>query len=275
MPWLGLKSAQNIEYVWYVSNAQNPNAGSKSGRCRKLASNLRLEYCANSTFQPWVDRFHKKSCSIWWAKTLASDYDSIQLEDIEHVWYFEPILEHILFLFVTHLLATRCMFLHEFVIFGTMWMAGLTHLEYESESDMWPSIVTHTRNLCYAFNPSNVHTLSSEHTHTLWTHTQSSGQPFMLRCPGSSWGFGALLKGTSVVVLKVEESTVDSFPPPTIPAVPGTRTRSLWVTSPTLTIRPRLPQNMASIRIWWPVPILASVWCLMFSDLFRCSVFQP
>ncbi len=39
---------------------------------------------------------------------------------------------------------------------------------------------------------------------TLWTHTRSSGHPFMLRCPGSSWGFGALLKGTSVVVLKVE-----------------------------------------------------------------------
>ncbi len=38
-----------------------------------------------------------------------------------------------------------------------------------------------------------------------WTHTRSSGQP-MLRHPGSSWGFGALLKGlTSLVVLKVEE----------------------------------------------------------------------
>ncbi len=41
-------------------------------------------------------------------------------------------------------------------------------------------------------------------THTSWTHTRSSGQPFMLRRPGSSWGFGALLKGTSVVVLRVE-----------------------------------------------------------------------
>ncbi len=33
----------------------------------------------------------------------------------------------------------------------------------------------------------------------------------MLRRPGSSWGFGALLKGTSVVVLKVEESAVHSL----------------------------------------------------------------
>ncbi len=59
-------------------------------------------------------------------------------------------------------------------------------------------MVTHTRNLCSAFDPSKVHTHSSEHT---W----SSGQP-MLRRPGSSWGFGALLKGTSVVVLRVERA---------------------------------------------------------------------
>ncbi len=64
----------------------------------------------------------------------------------------------------------------------------------------------------------NKHTL----THTPWTHTQSSGQPFMLRRPGSSWGFGALLKGlTSVVVLKVERA-LDIHSP------------DLWVTSPTL-----------------------------------------
>ncbi len=44
----------------------------------------------------------------------------------------------------------------------------------------------------------------NKHTHT-HTHTRSSGQP-MLRRPGSSWGFGALLKGlTSVVVLRVEK----------------------------------------------------------------------
>ncbi len=26
---------------------------------------------------------------------LASDFDSIQSEDIKHVWYFQPILEHV------------------------------------------------------------------------------------------------------------------------------------------------------------------------------------
>ncbi len=40
-------------------------------------------------------------------------------------------------------------------------------------------------------------------THTLWTRTRSSGKPLLQR-PGSNWGFGALLKGTSVMVLKVE-----------------------------------------------------------------------
>ncbi len=68
--------------------------------------------------------------------------------------------------------------------------------------DVWPSMVTHTQNSCSAFNPSKVHTHSSEHTHTVNTHPEQWA--FMLRHPGSSWGFGALLKGTSVVVLKEE-----------------------------------------------------------------------
>ncbi len=74
-------------------------------------------------------------------------------------------------------------------------------------SDVWPSMVTHTWNLCSAFNPSKcTHTVVN--THTLWTHTRSSGQP-MLQRPGSNWGFSALLKGlTSVVVLKVERALV-------------------------------------------------------------------
>ncbi len=39
------------------------------------------------------------------------------------------------------------------------------------------------------------------------THARAPGEAILLRHPGSSWGFGALLKGlTSVAVLKVEES---------------------------------------------------------------------
>ncbi len=100
---------------------------------------------------------------------------------------------------------------------------------------MWPSI--HTRNLCSAFKLSKcTHTQTQLWTHTSWTHTQSSGQ-LMLQHPGSSWGFGALLKGlTSVVVLKVERKhwLFTPPPPPTITARPETRTCNLRVTSPTL-----------------------------------------
>ncbi len=62
--------------------------------------------------------------------------------------------------------------------------------------------------------PIQVHTHSSEHTYTPWTHTRSSGQSFMLRCSGSSWG--------SVPCCGIEggESAVHSLPPPTIPAGP-------------------------------------------------------
>ncbi len=67
--------------------------------------------------------------------------------------------------------------------------------------------------LCSAFNPSKVHTHSSEHTHML---RQGAGEQF---------GFGALLKGTSVVVLRVERERCTFTPPPTIPAGPETFTR--------------------------------------------------
>ncbi len=47
----------------------------------------------------------------------------------------------------------------------------------------------------------------SAHTQQ-WTHTRSSGQPM-----GSSWGFGALLKGlTSVVVLVIHSPHLQSLP---------------------------------------------------------------
>ncbi len=77
-----------------------------------------------------------------------------------------------------------------------IWLIQSQHLKW---SDVWPSMVTHIRNLCSAFNPSKC-THTAVNTHTPWTHTRSSGQP-MLRGPGSSWGFSALLKClTSVVV---------------------------------------------------------------------------
>ncbi len=75
--------------------------------------------------------------------------------------------------------------------------AGQIHIivkKGKKGSGVWPSMVTHTRNLSSAFNPSKC-TLTAVNTHLeQWAA--------IFRRPGSSWGIGALLKGlTSVVVL--------------------------------------------------------------------------
>ncbi len=94
-------------------------------------------------------------------------------------------------------------------------------------SDIRPSMVTHTQNLCSAFDPSKVCTHSSEHTHTVNTHPE---QPFML------WQLGVrcLAQGHLSRGIEGGESAVHSLPQPTIPAGPETRTHNLSITSPTL-----------------------------------------
>ncbi len=91
----------------------------------------------------------------------------------------------------------------------------------------------------------------SAHTQQ-WTHTWSSGQPMLWR-PGSSWGFGALLKGlTSVVVLKVERAL--DIHSPHQQSLPDLRleptTFGLQVDS--LSIRPRLPPlKVSDLKKFW------------------------
>ncbi len=88
---------------------------------------------------------------------------------------------------------------------GVKWFAqpGINKLVKVKWSDVWPDMVTHTRNLCSAFNPSKVHT----HTHTHCEHTPGAVGSHIAVAPGEQLGVCALLKGlTSVVVLKVEES---------------------------------------------------------------------
>ncbi len=87
-------------------------------------------------------------------------------------------------------------------------------------------MVTHTWNLCSAFKPIQVHThtaVSSEQTHTHREHTPGAVGSH-LRCCGARGAVGG----------SGGESAGHSLPPPTIPAGPETRTRDLWVTSPTL-----------------------------------------
>ncbi len=78
-------------------------------------------------------------------------------------------------------------------------------------------------------------------THTPWTHTRSSRQP-MLRRLGSSWGFGALLKGlTSVMVLKEERTLVIHSPHRQFLPDPRLEPTTSGYKSDALSIRPRLP----------------------------------
>ncbi len=94
-------------------------------------------------------------------------------------------------------------------------------------------MVTHTRNLCSAFNPSQVHTHSSEHTHTVNTHPEQWAAIYAA-APGEQLGVQCLAQGHLSHGIEGGVSAGHSLPPPTIPAGPETRTRNLRVTSPTL-----------------------------------------
>ncbi len=87
-------------------------------------------------------------------------------------------------------------------------------------------MVTHTRNLCSAFNPSKVNTHSMNTHPEQWAaiYAAVSGEQLVVQCLAQ----GHLSRG-----IEGGESAVHSLPPPTIPAGPETRARNLWITSPT------------------------------------------
>ncbi len=86
-----------------------------------------------------------------------------------------------------------------------------------------PIMVTHTRNLCSAFNPSKVHTHSSKHTHT-HTHTVNTN-------PEQWVAISAAAPGEQLGVRGIEggESAVHSLPPPTIAAGPRLELAIFWL----------------------------------------------
>ncbi len=94
---------------------------------------------------------------------------------------------------------------------------------------MWPSMVSHTQNLCSAFNPSKyTHiAVSSEQAHTVNTHPEQWAAIYAA-APGKQLGIRCLAQGSHL------SRAGHSLPPPTIPAVPETQTHDLLVTSPTL-----------------------------------------
>uniref|UniRef100_A0A8C2ISA5 RNA binding protein fox-1 homolog 3-like n=1 Tax=Cyprinus carpio TaxID=7962 RepID=A0A8C2ISA5_CYPCA len=94
----------------------------------------------------------------------------------------------------------------------------ITH-ENESESDIQPSMVTHTWNSCSAFNPAKVHTHTSEYTHTVNTHPEQCAAIYAA-APGEQLGVQCLAQGHLNRGIEGGERTVHSLPPPTIPAGP-------------------------------------------------------
>ncbi len=92
--------------------------------------------------------------------------------------------------------------------------------------------VTHTRNLCSAFNPSKC-THTAVNTHTVNTHPEQWAAN--AAAPGEQLGVQCLAQESHLSRgIKGGESAGYSLLPPTIPAGPESRTRDLSVTSPTL-----------------------------------------
>ena len=74
-------------------------------------------------------------------------------------------------------------------------------------------MVTHTQNSCSVFNPSKVH------THTVNTHPEQWAAIYAA-APGEQLGVQCLAQGHLSRGIEGGESTVQSLPPPTIPAGP-------------------------------------------------------
>ncbi len=92
---------------------------------------------------------------------------------------------------------------------------------------MWPSMVTHTQNLCSAFNPSKcTHTVVNIHLEQWAANAAAPGEQLGVRCLAQGSHLSRGIEGG--------ESAGYSLPLLTIPAGPETQTHDLRVTSPTL-----------------------------------------
>ncbi len=136
--------------------------------------------------------------------------------------------------------------------------------------------MTHTCNLCSAFNPStctHTHTHSSEHSthaHMPWTHTRSSRQPYCCGTREAGGGLVLLLKGlTSVMVLMVERVLVIYFPTHNPCPTWDSNPRPSGYKSDSLTISDRL--EWANALIQWHLALFRGVLC---TDESRFSLYR-
>ncbi len=137
-------------------------------------------------------------------------------------------------------------------------------LIYESESDVtygqvwWPIL-----GIC-AFNPSKVHTHSSEHTHTVNKHPEQWAAIYVA-APGSSWGVRCLAQGhLSRGIEGGERALYIHSPTYNSCRTWDSNPRPLGYESDSLTIRPRLPLHIhgSANRCHFQTLPCASVWVL-------------
>ncbi len=101
-------------------------------------------------------------------------------------------------------------------------------------------MVTHTQNLCSAFNPSIVHIHSSEHTHTAVNTHPEQWAAINAAAPGEQLGVQCLAQGSHLSRgIEGGESAGHSLPSPT----------PFDYESDSLTIRPRLPCHKTEYNI--------------------------
>ncbi len=130
---------------------------------------------------------------------------------------------------------------------------------------------------CSAFNPSK------------WTHTHREHTPGAVgsQCCGARGAVGGSVPCSRALQSWYwgwrERWSFTPPPPPTIPAGPETWTRDLWVTSPTLSIRPQLPRSASlemldrkSLNSWFSIMLrfmhLLTVILMSFSLYAACKM---
>ncbi len=117
--------------------------------------------------------------------------------------------------------------------------------------DIPPSKVTHTQNSCSAFNPSKVHTHSSEHTHTVNTHPEQWAAIYAA-APGEQLGVRCRAQGHLSHGIEAEESAVHSLTHLQFLPTRDSNSQPFDYETDSLTIRPQLPPLLCPLpQILW------------------------
>ncbi len=116
--------------------------------------------------------------------------------------------------------------------------------------DIQPSMVTHTRNACFAFTHPSAHTQQWKHTH----HEHTPREQLGVRCLSQ----GHLSRG-----IEGGESAVHSLPPPTIPS--GSRDSNLQPFD--------YESNSLPLGHYFPVLVIPNISKCKLQQMFVCFAF--